>query len=84
MARINKTMKIHGTLSPVPRTHEGAVATRLTNPAPQSKFGYMINVASYQNGVGSANKWDKIDGFSEAVVDYIINLETEGLNNYGG
>jgi hypothetical protein len=33
--------------------------------------GYMINVASNKNGVGYG-KWLHIDGFSEAVFDYII------------
>jgi 60 kDa SS-A/Ro ribonucleoprotein len=32
--------------------------------------GYMINVAAYKNGVGYGD-WLHIDGFSEAVVDYI-------------
>lgn len=36
--------------------------------------GYMINVASDRNGVGYG-KWTHIDGFSEAVVDYIVELE---------
>jgi 60 kDa SS-A/Ro ribonucleoprotein len=42
-------------------------------PAPKGK-GYMINVASYQNGVGYGN-YTKIDGFSEAVVKYIVASE---------
>ena len=36
--------------------------------------GYLINVASYQNGVGYGD-WIHIDGFSEAVIDYISTLE---------
>jgi Mg-chelatase subunit ChlD len=36
--------------------------------------GYVINVASNRNGVGYG-KWMHIDGFSEAVVDYIAELE---------
>ena len=36
--------------------------------------GYMINVASNRNGVGYS-RWTHIDGFSEAVVDYIAELE---------
>lgn len=39
-------------------------------PAPPCELGYIINVASHQNGVGYG-KWLHIDGFSEAVVDYI-------------
>ena len=46
--------------------------------------GYMINVASNKNGVGYAENprgWTHIDGFSEAVVDYIVELErSENLN----
>jgi len=36
--------------------------------------GYAINVASNRNGVGYG-AWTHIDGFSEAVVDYIAELE---------
>ena len=42
-------------------------------PGPTGK-GYMINVASYKNGVGYG-KWTHIDGWSESVVDYIRMLE---------
>jgi hypothetical protein len=42
-------------------------------PAPKGK-GYMINVASAKNGVGYG-KWAHIDGWSEAVVEYIRELE---------
>ncbi|MGD0903053.1 MAG: TROVE domain-containing protein [Terracidiphilus sp.] len=42
-------------------------------PAPKGK-GYVINVASNRNGVGYG-KWTHIDGWSEAVVDYIAELE---------
>lgn len=37
---------------------------------------YMINVASYQNGIGYS-KWTHIDGWSEAVLDYIISSEQQ-------
>jgi hypothetical protein len=43
-------------------------------PAPHGK-GYVINVASARNGVGYG-EWTHIDGWSEAVVDYIAELET--------
>jgi 60 kDa SS-A/Ro ribonucleoprotein len=36
--------------------------------------GYLINVASYRNGVGYG-PWMHIDGWSEAVVEYIHALE---------
>lgn len=42
-------------------------------PAPSSK-GYMINVASFKNGVGYG-PWTHIDGWSEAVIDYIREYE---------
>lgn len=41
--------------------------------APSCK-GYMINVASYQNGVGYG-KWIHIDGFSESIFRYIAEIE---------
>jgi 60 kDa SS-A/Ro ribonucleoprotein len=44
-----------------------------TVPAPKGK-GYVINVASYKNGVGYG-KWTHIDGWSESVIDYIRTLE---------
>jgi 60 kDa SS-A/Ro ribonucleoprotein len=43
-------------------------------PAPRGK-GYVINVASNRNGVGYG-AWTHVDGWSEAVVDYIAELET--------
>jgi 60 kDa SS-A/Ro ribonucleoprotein len=43
-------------------------------PAPKG-LGYMINVASAKNGVGYGHGWSHIDGWSEAVVDYIRELE---------
>jgi 60 kDa SS-A/Ro ribonucleoprotein len=44
-----------------------------TVPAPNGK-GYVINVASYKNGVGYG-KWTHIDGWSEAVIEYVRALE---------
>ena len=44
-----------------------------TVPGPKGK-GYVINVASYKNGVGYG-KWTHIDGWSESVVEYIRTLE---------
>jgi hypothetical protein len=48
-------------------------------PAPNGK-GYAINVASYKNGVGYG-KWTHIDGWSEAVIEYIRVLEQTGWVN---
>jgi hypothetical protein len=45
-------------------------------PSPSGK-GYVINVASNRNGVGYG-EWTHIDGWSEAVVDYIAELESLG------
>ena len=44
-----------------------------TVPGPRGK-GYVINVASYKNGVGYG-KWTHIDGWSESVVEYIREAE---------
>ena len=45
------------------------------DPVPDPKGrGYMLNVASNQNGVGY-HAWTHIDGFSEACVDFIQELE---------
>jgi hypothetical protein len=48
-------------------------------PDPTGIYNYMINVASYKNGVGYG-KWTHIDGWSEAVMDFIIDFEAmEGV-----
>lgn len=44
-------------------------------PAPATK-GYVINVASAQNGVGYG-PWNHIDGWSESCIDYIQAFEKE-------
>ena len=43
-------------------------------PGPQGK-GYVINVASYKNGIGYG-KWTHVEGWSESVVDYIRELDS--------
>lgn len=45
---------------------------RVTDPV--AKRAYMINVASNKNGVGYG-KWTHIDGFSEAVIRFIVESE---------
>jgi hypothetical protein len=41
------------------------------DPVPNPKArGYLINVASYKNGVGYGN-WTHIDGWSDSVIEYI-------------
>jgi hypothetical protein len=53
--------RIHGTRNTLP------------DPLPAAR-GYMINVASAKNGVGYG-RWAHIDGFSEAVIRYITEVE---------
>ena len=43
--------------------------------SPRGK-GYLVNVASYQHGVNHS-AWNEINGFSEAIVDYIQAFERE-------
>lgn len=43
-------------------------------PDPVAEHAYMINVASAKNGVGYG-KWIHIDGFSEAVFNYMLEIE---------
>jgi 60 kDa SS-A/Ro ribonucleoprotein len=49
-----------------------------TVPSPKAN-GYMINVASFKNGVGYG-KWTHIDGWSDSVIEYIRELERADLN----
>lgn len=42
--------------------------------SPPSGIGYFINVANYKNGIGYG-PWTHIDGWSEAVIDYIREAE---------
>ena len=48
-------------------------ADRVPNP---EGIGYVINVASYQHGVGYG-AWMHIDGWSERVLDFIRESESE-------
>lgn len=43
-------------------------------PDPAHGKGYMVNVASAKNGVGYG-AWTHVDGWSEAIVDYIVASE---------
>jgi hypothetical protein len=47
---------------------------------PPKGAGYVINVASYKNGVGYG-KWTHIDGWSEQVIEYIRAVEVAGLES---
>jgi hypothetical protein len=54
-------------------TDEQDCETRGKRPEEANAFGrrnYLINVASYKNGIGYG-KWTHIDGWSEAVIDYV-------------
>jgi hypothetical protein len=55
-------------------TDEQATDGRVPDPACQN--AYMINVASYRNGVGYG-KWKHIDGFSEGVLKWIHEVERD-------
>ena len=48
-------------------------------PGPKGR-GYVINVTSYKNGAGYG-KWTHIDGWSEAVIEYIRALEQTASSN---
>jgi hypothetical protein len=52
--------------------------TRDTLPAPIGK-GYIINVATSEKGVGYG-QYTHINGFSEAVINYIIQFEANVAN----
>jgi len=45
-------------------------------PASPRGLGYLVNVASYENGVNHG-AWHEINGFSEAVIDYIQAFEAD-------
>lgn len=49
----------------------------VVNPFVGMKKAYMINVATNQYGVAYGNGWSRIDGWSEACVDYIQAEENE-------
>lgn len=45
-------------------------------PDPMAKHAYVINVASYKNGIGYG-RWTHIDGFSENVIKFIVQSEVD-------
>jgi len=47
-------------------------------PAAPNGKGYVVNVASYENGVNHA-AWVEVNGFSESVIEYIQALEREAV-----
>jgi hypothetical protein len=40
-----------------------------------TKYGYIINIAPYKPGLDTNGSWVRINGFSEHIVDWIINYE---------
>lgn len=48
---------------------------REKKPDPRCALPYMINVASYRNGVGYGGNWIHLDGFSEGILRYIYEIE---------
>lgn len=55
-------------------SHYSSGPAKAVSPAPLVKDAYLINVSSYRNAVGSG-KWNMIDGWSEAILDYIQVVE---------
>lgn len=52
------------------------------NPATAKKLGdhnYVVNISSEAYGISYKNGWEHVDGFSEATLDYIRELEAEDL-----
>lgn len=45
--------------------------------AVQVRNAYMVNVAPYQRGVSYGTGWTHIDGWSERILDFIVQAETE-------
>lgn len=44
-------------------------------PNPNAKNAYVLNVASYKNGINNDCVWQTVTGFSEATLDYIREVE---------
>lgn len=45
------------------------------------KHCYVINVGTYQNGIQNNGQWLTINGFSENVIDYILEIEKESRDS---
>jgi 60 kDa SS-A/Ro ribonucleoprotein len=46
---------------------------------PFGRFNYLINVSVNKNGIGYGSKWTHVDGWSERVLDFILEDETDTL-----
>lgn len=44
-------------------------------PFMNSRKNYILNIGSYENGIGNSKKWTTISGFAEASIDFIRELE---------
>ncbi len=44
---------------------------------PNAARGYMVNLGTYENGVGYRGRWRHVNGFSAATVDWILASERE-------
>lgn len=75
LARALTTLKAHWTeverviVITDEQSHDGSI--------PAWTRSYVVNVAPYQHGVSYRDGWQHIDGWSERVLDYISELETE-------
>ncbi len=52
-------------------------ATTYGIPEPVAPKAYMINVASYKNGVGYGKNWTHLDGFSESILRWMAEFENQ-------
>lgn len=57
------------------QSHDSVKAPANTQ-ATTGRLAYLINVAPHQKGVGYGGGWTHIDGWSEAVIEYIQQLES--------
>lgn len=51
--------------------------TNDTIPRMPKGKNYILNIGGYQNGIGNSNQWTTITGFSEASIDFIMELENQ-------
>lgn len=78
-AAVREAQKLHPDFDRIIVISDEQAADLVRSPVTvrSEQAAYMINVGSYQNGVGYRNGWIHIDGFSESVLKYIA--ATEGL-----
>lgn len=58
---------------------DGEGDAKVVSPAPLTAKAYMVNMAATKNGVGYG-KWTAIDGWSEAIVEYVRAAETSVMD----